>query len=104
MLSWIKLLIVRYRECPELAWGKYTILDTDDPAVLAHRCDIDDGTVIAVHNLADREVRVRLELSGMDSPDVLADLLADEKTAVSGSGEVRLSLGPYGCRWLRAHR
>ncbi|HEV2782806.1 MAG TPA: alpha-amylase family protein [Actinophytocola sp.] len=97
LLSWIRRLIERYRECPELAWGRYTVLDTGVPSVLAHRCDI-DGTVIALHNLADSDAEPRLSL---DPGSVLTDLLHDEHTTVPDNGTVSLRLGPYGCRWLR---
>jgi trehalose synthase len=102
LLSWIKLLIERYRECPELAWGDYRVLDTGEPAVLAQRSDIDGGTVIAVHNFSDQDAEARLVLDGMDDSVVLTDLLTTGETAVSGGGKLTLSLAPYGCRWLRA--
>jgi len=101
LLHWMRLLIERYRECPELAWGDYRVLDTGSASVLAHRCDM-DGTVIAVHNLADRSDTVELTLAGLDGCCVLTDLLVGGQTKVSDDGTVHLSLEPYGCRWLRA--
>jgi maltose alpha-D-glucosyltransferase/alpha-amylase len=98
LLSWVKLLIERYRECPELAWGHCTVLDAGEPSVLAHRCDI-EGTVIAVHNLAGTEVTACLTLDGSR---ILDDLLTGGHTAVPDDGRVALSLGPYGSGWLRA--
>jgi glycosidase len=100
LLSWTKLLIERYRECPELAWGSYTVLDAGEPAVLAHRCDI-DGTVLALHNLGDTPVSARLTLDGL-AGRVLTDLLGNGRTLVPEGGRVALPLDPYGCRWLRA--
>jgi maltose alpha-D-glucosyltransferase/alpha-amylase len=85
-----------------LAWGRYTVLDTDESSVLALRCDI-DGTVVVLHNLADREVKAQLTLTGLDSW-VLTDLLVDGQTTVNDDGTVTLELGPYGSRWLRATR
>ncbi|MGH3994442.1 MAG: alpha-amylase family glycosyl hydrolase, partial [Pseudonocardiaceae bacterium] len=92
LLSWMKLLIERYRECPEFAWGEYEVLDTGEDTVLAHRCDTGDGTVIAVHNLGDSDVSVGLRLDGMDGSCVLTDLLVDGQLTVSDDGRVRLSL------------
>jgi trehalose synthase len=101
LLHWMRLLIERYRECPELAWGDYQVLDTAEPSVLAHRCDI-EGTVVALHNLADREVTVDLTIEGLDSSCVLTDLLVDGQTKVSDDGTATVTLDPYGCRWFRA--
>ncbi|MFC6089825.1 alpha-amylase family protein [Saccharothrix lopnurensis] len=96
LLSWVRLLVERYRECPELAWGAFQVLDTAEPGVLAHRCDIDGGTVVAVHNLADRDATV--EIDKLDGE--LTDLLVDGTVPVKG-GVARVELGPYGCRWFR---
>ncbi|MET0132631.1 MAG: alpha-amylase family protein [Kibdelosporangium sp.] len=101
LLAWIKLLIERYRESPELAWGDYESLDSGHPAVLAHRCTIDGETVIALHNLGEEEAETRFVLSGLDGSAVLSDLLVDGTVKVSDAGEAGLTLGRYGCRWLR---
>ncbi|HEU5470971.1 MAG TPA: alpha-amylase family protein [Actinophytocola sp.] len=98
LLSWIRLLIRRYRECPELAWGDYTVLDVDDPAVFAHRCELDGARLLAVHNLGDTPTTVHLELDGAAE---LTELLSDAKPAVSEDGRLTLALEPYDCRWLR---
>ncbi|MFF5207918.1 alpha-amylase family protein [Streptosporangium sp. NPDC000396] len=102
LLRWIMLLIERYRESPELAWGDYEVLEAGDDAVLAHRTDAEGGTVIAVHNFADREAGVELALSGLGHCDVLVDLLVDGSLDLRSDGRVTFTLEPYGTRWLRA--
>jgi maltose alpha-D-glucosyltransferase/alpha-amylase len=102
LLSWIRLLIERYRESPELAWGHYEVIDTGQPAVMAHRSSIDGETVIAVHNLGDAEVDLKLALKGLDNSHELTDLLVDGTTKISKDGHASITLGRYGCRWLRA--
>jgi trehalose synthase len=102
MLRWIMLLIERYRESPELAWGAYEVLDAGDEAVLAHRADAEGGTVVAVHNFADREAKVELLLEKLGHCDVLTDLLVDGTLRLPRSGRVKFTLEPYGTRWFRA--
>ncbi|MDX3102234.1 alpha-amylase family protein [Nonomuraea angiospora] len=101
LLRWFQLLIERYRECPELAWGDYTVLETGDRAVFAHRCDADGAAVVVVHNLCDTVRDVELTLEGLENHQ-LTDLLVDGTLEVSAEGSVRLPLDPYGTRWLRA--
>ncbi|MEV0593098.1 alpha-amylase family protein [Nonomuraea cavernae] len=101
LLRWFQLLIERYRECPELAWGEYTVLDTGSAAVLAHRCDADGATVVVLHNLSDTAQDVDLKLDGLENC-VLTDLLVDGTAEISDRGVAHLPLGPHGCRWLRA--
>jgi trehalose synthase len=101
LLRWFQLLIERYRECPELAWGTHTVLDSGHPAVLAHRCDADGATVVVVHNLCETAQDVELALDGLESC-LLTDLLVDGTLKVSEKGRARLGLEPHGCRWMRA--
>ncbi|GAA3256419.1 alpha-amylase family protein [Nonomuraea helvata] len=103
LLRWFQLLIERYRECPELAWGSYTVLDTGRPSVLAHRCDADGATVVVTHNLCETAVDVELTLEGLEGYH-LTDLLVDGTLEVSADGSVRVPLDPHGCRWFRASR
>ncbi|GGP54174.1 alpha-amylase family protein [Saccharothrix coeruleofusca] len=100
LLAWTRKLVERYRECPELAWGAFQVIDTAEPAVFAHRCDIDGGTVVAVHNLAEAEVSV--QLPGLGGIAALTDLLVDGTVEVSSDGVAEVDLGAYGCRWFRA--
>jgi trehalose synthase len=99
LLSWMTLLIRRYRQCPELAWGRCTVLDHDRPAVLAHRADYAGGTVVALHNLAADPADVTLRIDGQGR---LADLLTRGSTDIE-NGAARLHLDGYGTRWLRLH-
>ncbi len=102
LLNWIKLLIQRYRESPELSWGACTILDHDSPSVFAHRSDYEGGTVIALHNFAAEPAEITLTLDEGDLQ--LADLLTGKTTNVSPAGTVRHPVGPYGACWLRVLR
>ncbi len=103
LLSRMRLFIERYREAPELAWGEHHLVETGERAVLAHVCRAGDGTVLAVHNFADRPLTVRLELSEAGAGGRLTDLL-DEGHSGSGvpaDGLFRVDLPAYGYRWLR---
>ncbi|SDK50612.1 alpha-amylase family protein [Nonomuraea jiangxiensis] len=101
LLRWFQLLIERYRECPELAWGDCTVLESGHPAVFAHRCDAEGASVVVVHNLCDTATDVRLTLSGLEHYR-LTDLLVDGQLEVSAEGTALVPLGPHDCRWLRA--
>jgi trehalose synthase len=105
LLNWMRLLVVGYRACPELPWGRYTCLDPGPEArpVLAHRCAADGASVVVLHNFADAEVEaapVLPDLGGARLNDVL-DPRA-EPVPVAGDGRMAVTLPPYGCRWLRS--
>ena len=101
LLSFMKLLIRRYRESPELGWGGFQVLDQPCPEVLAHLCSWDDGALVAVHNLGPEPRTVPLSLEDCDTGHRLEDLLVTQTTPVGEDGAVELTLDGYGYRWLR---
>ncbi len=101
LLAFITRLTHRYRECPELGWADFEVLEQPHAAVLAHRCRWDDGTMVAVHNLGPHGCTVPLTLDDCSGEHVLVDLLQDATTALDDRGRVELALEGYGYRWLR---
>jgi maltose alpha-D-glucosyltransferase/alpha-amylase len=97
MLNWMERLIRRRRECPELGFGALTLLETGEPSVLAHRCDWDSSTVVAVHELAGHPVTVKLPIEDGAS---LVDLFADAEHPLPAT----LQLEPYAAHWFRIRR
>ena len=102
LLSWMERVIRRRRETPELAWGTWEVLETDIDGVLAHRCDWEGRSIVAVHNLASEPCVVRVELDDIPDDAHLDDLL-DERPAldeIEGTS-LELKLEGYGFRWFR---
>jgi len=108
LLNWFERLIRRRRETPELGLGCSKVVDNDVPAVLAHRCDWDGATVIALHNFAPEPCRVRIRLDAEEDGDAdavaLQDLLDGGYHEIDDPSEVTLELDRYGYRWLRLLR
>ena len=102
LLNWMERVIRRRRETPEFGWGTWQVLETDVPAVFAHRCDWDDRVVVAVHNLSAEPSVVGVELGDLPGEPRLDDLL-DERPpidAIEGTS-IQLKLERYGYRWFR---
>ena len=97
LLNWLERLFRRRRECPELGFGRLAILDAGAQNVLAHRCDWEGSTVVAVHELAGRATTVTLPL---DDGDALMDLAGSDDVALPAT----LELDAYGARWFRVRR
>ncbi len=103
LLNWMERMIRRRRETPEIGWGAWRLLDTGLPSVLAHRCDWEGRSLVALHNLAPDPLVARVDL-GPDLPEDprFMDLLdADGELHELAGHELELKLEGYGYRWMR---
>ena len=103
LLSWMERLMRRRNETPELGFGAWKVLDSGVPAVLAHRCDWEGSTVLALHNFAEEPCEVSLTLEGLDDAVALDDLLDGDRHELDGP-KAEVALGRYGYRWFRVVR
>jgi hypothetical protein len=98
------LLIRRYRECPELGWGRFEVLRQPVKSVLAHRCIWEDDCLVLLHNLSAEPATVPLDLGRGEQEGAgreLLDLLDGEDVHLSPEGPCELALPGSGYRWLR---
>jgi maltose alpha-D-glucosyltransferase/alpha-amylase len=100
LLNWMERAIRARKELPELGWGTWKVLDTDQPSVLAHRCDWLGQGVLVLHNLGPEAVRVAVQLDDAKPGRLLAEVLANRRDDPVEAGRP-LALDGYGYRWLR---
>ena len=100
--SFMRRLIRRYRQMPEIGWSDVEVLDHDQPSVLAHVCRCDDWRLLALHNLGAEDTIVTLELGDVPADAVLRDVLTGtEDVPVDPSGRVEVRIGGHEGLWLR---
>lgn len=99
LLNWWEKAIRIRKECPELGHGEAAILETSDSAVFAHVVRSDGGAVLAVHNLADRPVEVRIDTSGVEGERLVE--LFGQRDRRELEPETQLKLDRYGHCWMR---
>ena len=101
LLSWMEKAIRVRKEYPEFGYGAWELIDTDQPSVVAHRCVWEGTSVIALHNLADKDVTVSLQFSKEESTSQLHDLLGDHLYEIEVDTSQEIELAPYGYRWFQ---
>jgi maltose alpha-D-glucosyltransferase/alpha-amylase len=100
LLHWLTRMIRLRKECPEVAWGDWSILATRSRHVLALLHGWRGTSLLCVHNLDDRPHEVSLTVPD-ERGRILANLIeTDESVADEGTAH-RLVLEPYGYRWYR---
>jgi maltose alpha-D-glucosyltransferase/alpha-amylase len=104
LLKWMMRLVRCRRQCPEVGFGAWQILKSPHKGVVALRYDVEERTVITVHNLARRRCRTRLELGGDEGWLGLTDLLDGARYELAADGTLELPLEGYGLRWFRARK
>ena len=102
LLNWIERLIRTRKECPEISWGDWRIIDQPSAAeVLVMRYDWQSCTVVAMHNFS-TEPRVSRLTVGQAGHERLVDLLATGDSQAEVHGRHVIELEPRGYRWFRA--
>jgi maltose alpha-D-glucosyltransferase/alpha-amylase len=105
LLNWMERKIRMRKECPEISWGDWNILKTDQPGVLVMRYHRDDRTLVTLHNFTAKPRAVMLDRAAIEpksGPGQLVDLLATNDCHADANGRYAIQLQPYGYRWLRA--
>jgi len=99
--SFVRQLIRRYRQMPQIGWSDAEVLDHSVPSVLAHACSVDGWRLLAVHNLGADDAIVTLELGKVPEGSVLRDVLdGRDDQPLDPSGRVELRADGCTGQWL----
>jgi trehalose synthase len=104
MLQFLRRLIQRYRNSPEIGWGALTVLEQPNPALLVHQLEGDEGRLVAVHNFGPHGTTVPLPLGDVEPGTVVTSLLEPDEFVWPDSGPLEVQLDGYGFKWLRVLR
>jgi maltose alpha-D-glucosyltransferase/alpha-amylase len=101
LLNWMERKIRMRKECPEISWGDWRIVPTDEQGVLIMRYERHGHVLVILHNFSSKPRAVRL------SPPVvlvrkLVDLLWTNDSEADETGHHTIELQPYDYRWYRA--
>lgn len=88
------------KECPEIGWGSWKIINVNSPTVLAMRYDWRGNSLIIVHNFDAKPHEVRIK-PGVKGGETLTNLLIEDRSRADKAGIHRIQLEAYGYRWYR---
>ena len=100
LLTWFERTLHTLRECPEVGENGCQVLESGDPAVLAHMFSGPSGAMLFLHNLGDSGSVVRIA-NQLDLTAPPTEMLADQDYGVLDPALPELRIGGYGYRWIR---
>ncbi len=100
MLNWTERIIRMRKEVPEIGWGAFKAIETNERAVLAMRYDWRNNAVLFIHNLDDSPREVRFGLKD-EQGKLLVNLLSDSHSHAGPDGKHHLLMEAFGYRWFR---
>lgn len=100
LINWMERVIRTRKQYPEFGQGEWRIIDTNDPCIFAHQCEWQGKTVIALHNLSDKECTATLKL---DKDIYLTDTFGDRQYESIECNSCSIELSAYGYRWFRVN-
>ena len=101
LLNWMERKIRMRRECPEISWGDWKILETAADDVLVMEYTWRDHSLIVLHNFADKPRAIRISVA-VAGTSMLVDLLWTNDSRADDRGYHEIQLEPYAYRWFRA--
>ncbi|MBP2312163.1 alpha-amylase family protein [Azospirillum soli] len=101
LMNWTERIIRMRKECPEIGWGDFQVLQTGTQAVLALRYDWRNNAVVVIHNLDDKPHKITLAVGGGGESPRLVNLLTEDHSDPEEDGKHHLVLEAFGYRWYR---
>jgi len=101
LLNWMTAMIRLRQECSEIGWGKWQILKTGVPSILAMHYSWQDSSLIVIHNFDEKAHEAILDLQ-QEEEEKMVDLMAVHESSADEKGLHHINMDAFGFRWFRA--
>ena len=101
LLNWMTSLIRLRKECPEIGYGDWEILDTGYDEILGMRYTWKNKILLIWHNFHEKSLELVVPEAQAGSVRI-ADLLSNIESITDDKGRHTITLEAYGYRWFRA--
>jgi maltose alpha-D-glucosyltransferase/alpha-amylase len=100
LLRWTSRMIRLRKECPEIGWGEFTLIDTGVKEVLVMMSTWRGNSVLTLHNFDERPHSVTFTVPA-EGGERLINLLDDNDSRALSGRRHEIALEAYGYRWFR---
>jgi maltose alpha-D-glucosyltransferase/alpha-amylase len=101
LLNWMTSLIRLRKECPEIGFGTWEVLDLGYPSVLVMCYSWGGHSLLIFHNFQEKPLEVVLDNRKVKE-ERLIDLMKNVESVADEKGKHTIILEAYGYRWFRA--
>jgi maltose alpha-D-glucosyltransferase/alpha-amylase len=88
------------KQCPEIGWGEWELLDTGSEHVMAIRYNWQGRSLVMINNFSSEPQKCQLTKS-LKSHSTLVNLFDNSQTQAGNNGEYTVQLAGYGYSWYR---
>lgn len=100
LLNWITSMIRLRKECNEIGWGDWSVMETGNSGILAMKYIWKSKSLIIVHNLGPQPSEIVLSNKDIGA-DRLVDLINNVESTGNEKGKHTIILESFGYRWFR---
>jgi maltose alpha-D-glucosyltransferase / alpha-amylase len=100
-LNWMVRLIIARRQCPQIGYGKWSMIDTHNKHILAMFCKTETDIVFTVHNFSEEKQEVLLKSLKDKSQVKLIEVFSNREYDQGLSNRESITIDEYGYRWFR---
>ncbi|TKK66005.1 trehalose synthase [Ilyomonas limi] len=100
LLNWITALIRLRKECPEIGWGEWEIIDVHNNAVLCICYFWKGNSLLILHNFDEKQYEIQLKLANKKSGQLI-DLHKNVTSNADENGVYKIIVEAYYYRWFR---
>ncbi|MCF2505060.1 alpha-amylase family protein [Dyadobacter sp. CY107] len=101
LLNWMTSLIRMRKECPEIGYGNWEIMDTGHTQILGMRYTWKNKILLIWHNFEEKSLELVVP-EKMAGASRIADLMSNIESVVDEKNRHTITLEAYGYRWFRA--
>ncbi|MBA2499044.1 MAG: alpha-glucosidase C-terminal domain-containing protein [Chitinophagaceae bacterium] len=99
LLNWLTALIRLRKECPEIGWGEWEIIDTENWQILCMLYNWEGRSLYVIHNFDSEPHEIHLKRK--PNGQTLKDLMVKTECPADKKGVHKITLEAYGYKWLR---
>jgi maltose alpha-D-glucosyltransferase/alpha-amylase len=100
LLNWTIKMVKLRKDCPEIGYGAWEILNTDSDNILAIRYIWNTRELVIVHNFGNEEAEAKFSSKQSRYKNV-RDIITGQTIELTNDGSYTVKLNGYGYSWLR---